>query len=418
MRLSIALLGLVTMPSILPAQWSVTNAGSGARKDDIFFIGSDTGWVAGGAEGVILRTYDAGDSWLPVHFGPSYLRSIEFATPQTGFCGTLDNVFLRSTDGGSSWTDIASQIPSPSSVCGLCAPSADRIYGAGVWFSPAYVVRSTDGGQTWSKTDLSDVASAMVDVYFLNEQTGFASGKAQPDSLGGIILRTDDGGDTWNTVHLTGQAGDYIWKLQSPDGIHIFGSIDATFGVGGTRFVYSGDAGGSWSTRTATTDYHYIQAIGFLDPLTGWMGGNQTLLKTTDGGDTWFIDNTLPGSCYDRFHRVGPGEAYLCGCGVYRYADPSVGTSGPLPTPQRDGLSVTPNPARDEVRIRLVSVGRSQAIVTLHGADGRLINRIHHGAVPSGETVFPHAVGYLEPGNYFVTVRTDQGQSVAPFVKE
>ena len=36
----------------LNAQWTVTNApNEGVRKDDICFIGPDTGWVAGGAGG-------------------------------------------------------------------------------------------------------------------------------------------------------------------------------------------------------------------------------------------------------------------------------------------------------------------------------------------------------------------------------
>ena len=72
------------------AQWSVTDSTHvDARIDDLFFINADTGWFAGGSSGVIGRTYNGGASWQTVYTGPDYLRSIEFATPQLGFCGAL-----------------------------------------------------------------------------------------------------------------------------------------------------------------------------------------------------------------------------------------------------------------------------------------------------------------------------------------
>lgn len=178
----------------LNAQWTITSApNNGVRKDDICFIGPDTGWVAGGADGIILRTYDGGETWQTVYTGPDHLRSIEFATKEVGFSGSVSGTFLRTLDGGDSWQDITDSITGASSICGLCAASPEVIYGCGVWFQPAYVIRSTDGGMNWDKTNLNSMASALIDVLFLNADTGFVSGKAQPPSLGGIILATVDG---------------------------------------------------------------------------------------------------------------------------------------------------------------------------------------------------------------------------------
>ena len=104
------------------AQWTITSApNNGVRKDDICFIGPDTGWVAGGGDGTILRTYDGGGTWQTVYTGSDHLRSIEFATKEVGFSGSVSGTFLRTLDGGDSWQDITDSIPSPSSICGLCA---------------------------------------------------------------------------------------------------------------------------------------------------------------------------------------------------------------------------------------------------------------------------------------------------------
>jgi len=176
-----------------------------------------------------------------VYTGTSYLRSIEFATPTLGFCGTLSNRFLRTNDGGNTWENIITSItPVPAGICGLAAPTAERIYGVGVWSHPANMVRSTDGG------------------------------------------------DSWSVVHTTGTGSDYIWKPQTPDGIHLYGSIDGPPGSG-TRYVRSSDAGLTWQTDTFTMDYTYVQVIGFLDSQHGWTGGFNQLFETTDGGETWQI---------------------------------------------------------------------------------------------------------------------------------
>jgi photosystem II stability/assembly factor-like uncharacterized protein len=414
---SVTVLSCITLfASVCSSQWTL-NSGFGSRKDDVFFLGADTGWAAGGLDGSIFRTYTGGPPWQTVYTGPDYLRSIEFATPQVGFCGTLSNTFLRTTDGGDTWEDIASLIPAPSSICGLCAVNAQVIYGVGVWFTPAYVIRSINGGESWSKTDLSSVASAMVDVYFLNADTGFISGRAMPPTMDGLILATVDGGNTWTERHRTGTTGDYVWKLQSPDnGQHIYGSMDAVPGTP-TRFLRSADRGITWVTDTISADYTYIQAIGFLDTLHGWMGAEYTLLETTDGGDTWNMDLTPPGGGYDRFHRVSNTLAYLSGDAVYKYGD--VSTVVPASSAKRDSerVEVTPNPATDEASVRVHVLGRSEVEVVLLGADGRRVRTVYMGRVAAGEQTFPLSLADLASGSYYITLRTNQGLTYGAFVK-
>jgi len=398
----------------LNAQWTITSApNNGVRKDDICFIGPDTGWVAGGADGIILRTYDGGGTWQEVYSGPDHLRSIEFATKEVGFAGSVSGTFLRTLDGGDSWQDITDSIPGASSICGLCAASPEEIHGCGVWFEPAYVIRSTDGGMSWGKTNLFTLASALIDVLFLNADTGFASGKAVPPSLGGVILATVDGGDTWSVRHLTGHHDDYIWKLQTPDSVHIYGSVEAVVGTG-TRIVRSSDAGATWTTQAVTPPVPYMQVMGFLDTLHGFVGGNQILLETLNGGQSWQSIELDAG--YDRFHRISATEAFMCGNGVYKWGDASVGVA--LTPPKRlEWIEVLPNPASDQMRAVVHVHARSQAEITLCSATGQVLRTVYKGELVAGERSFTIALDGLTSGSYHVVMRTNQGQSTVPFMK-
>lgn len=399
-------------PSPTNAQWSYTNAPLVDRYDDVFFIGPDTGWAAGGSEGTIIRTYDGGDTWQVVFAGPGYLRSIEFATPELGFCGALDGRLLRTADGGDTWQDISSTITPPQTgVCGLSAPTPEVIYGVGVWSQPGNVIRSTDGGSSWTNTSLFGQATSLVDVLFLNADTGFVSGQAMPLSAGGVILRTEDGGDTWTTAHTTGTGSDYIWKLQTPDGVHIYGSIEGPPG-NGTRFTHSADGGLTWDTDTITMDYYYIQVIGFLDALHGWTGGSGSLLETMDGGSNW--TPAFIGSAYDRFHRVNDHLAYLTGSSIYKYISGTVPVGEAAARPHPEWITVQPNPGITVTQVLAAVKVNSAAQVELFSADGRFIRTLYAGTLSAGVHRFDMDVIGLANGGYFVTLRTNEGRTMSP----
>lgn len=404
---------IALLTHVASAQWTFTNAPPADRYDDVFFIGADTGWAAGGSEGTIIRTYDGGESWQEVFDGPGYLRSIEFATPQVGFCGTLDNRFLRTTDGGDSWQNIAGSITPPvTGICGLSAPTPERIHGVGVWSQPAYVIRSSDGGDTWTSTSLAGTATSLVDVLFLNADTGYIAGQASPLSAGGIIMRTVDGGDTWTTVHTTGTAFDYVWKLQSPDGVHIYGSIEGPPG-NGTRYTHSSDGGLTWDTDTITMDYYYVQVIGFLDTLRGWTGGYGQLLGTTDGGENW--QPVFLGSAYDRFHRVDANTAYMTGTGIYKFDDLSTSSAETAPRAYPERIAVSQNPALENTWVELSIKASSSATINLFDAGGRWLEEVHRGTLTPGEHRIPLATTGLPPGTYHVALRTNEGHIATTF---
>jgi photosystem II stability/assembly factor-like uncharacterized protein len=387
--------------------WSTTNIPASGRYDDVFFLNADTGWAAGGSAGTIYKTTNGGDLWTLQYTAPQYLRSIEFANDTLGFCGSLNNALYRTTNGGSTWVNISSSIqPPPTGICGLSIPNAQTIYGCGIWSSPAYIIRSNDGGSTWSHIDMSAYAHALVDIHFLSPDTGFVTGTSANESEGGIVLRTTNGGASWQPVHTTGVVGDIIWKIQVLDAVHCYGSV---YGIGvaqDTRMIRSSDGGLSWEGREVAAHFTYTEGMGFIDPLHGWVGGDAELFSTSDGGDTW--TSTVMGQAHDRFFRADANTAYLSGQYIYKYsAAPNAIAPSPVAVPQHH-LSVAIS-ADGVLDISVELLRSTIAVLEVRCADGRLIERPLFDHHASGNYHFSVRKKEISTGILLVILSTNEG---------
>ncbi len=411
------LLLLLAISSTCYGQWSVLNIPPAGRYDDIFFINDSVGWAAGGNSGRILKTTNGGTTWTQQFAGPKYLRSLKFATPTLGFCGSLNSSFYKTTDGGVTWTDIAPTItPVPPGICGISAPTPTVIYGCGIWSSPAYVIKSTDGGTTWTTLNLSAYASAVVDIHFISADTGFVAGAANPIADGGIILYTTNGGTTWSVKHKTMVNEDFIWKIQSPDKKHYYGSVESLPTTGNVRMVKSTDKGATWTTQIVRNTYAYIQTIGFIDSLKGWTGGTgwgptggTVLLETSDGGTTW--QQISIGSNFNRFLKLNDSTAMLSGARIYRYKHRTGNINGireKKAEPETHKLTVSPNPASTVVQIEVKTRNKTYGKLHLYSADGRLLEAIAEEQFPKGVKRFKVSVEKYPPQMLFLVFKTNE----------
>ncbi|MBK5284533.1 MAG: hypothetical protein JJE25_03960, partial [Bacteroidia bacterium] len=196
-----AALVFIYLHSFAQGGWTLPNQPNwGNRVDDIFMVNTQIGYAVAG-DGKIAKTTDGGDNWITINQDSIYCRSVEFINTQKGFVGgfpgqTNTTKLLRmTTDGGSTWTDLTSLLdPRARGICGLAIPDSNTIYGCGNFFQDsAYIVKSTDGGSTWSFIDMHTYASHLIDMYFLNKDTGFVTGSSPSPSFSGIILYTTDG---------------------------------------------------------------------------------------------------------------------------------------------------------------------------------------------------------------------------------
>src|SRR5690606_22690609 len=231
-------------------------------------------------------------------------------------------------------------------ICGLDAVGESTIYGCGAYFEPAFIIKSTDSGQTWDVIDMSAYATSLVEVLFIDEQNGFAAGG---NTNGGVILKTTNGGQTWTEIYNTGIPGEQVWKLQIlPSNPNIFFASVNSFPPLDGKLLKSTNGGQSWTSRNVPDPV--IQGVGFITENHGWMGGhNSGFLETTDGGQTW--NDTGFGWSLNRFQVFNENLVYCSGQSIYKYTENLSVSDIETERPEDMPITIAPNPVEDVLHI-------------------------------------------------------------------
>lgn len=385
------------------------------RFDDVFFLNENLGWAAGNG-GFVVKTTDGGQNWVVLTELPdNYIRNIEFLNESVGFMGTLNDQFYKTGDGGETWF-LVDDMPNPNqTICGMDAVGAQTIYGCGAYYGPAYVVKSTDSGVTWQYIDMSQYAESLVEILFVDELTGFASGGSAD---GGVILKTVNGGTTWTEIYHTNIPGEYVWKLQrlfsNPN--VMFGSVESVAPLNG-KLIKSVDGGQTWvSKEVPDTD---IQAVGFITESHGWMGGHHSgFLETFDSGTTW--TNTGFGGNLNRIQFFDSNLAYCSGAGIYKFSDENLGTKGFSKNTEREKLEVTiaPNPIQNQLEFTVNFKNANHIMLRVFDLNGKLIKdfkteKINTAQKKSYSFPFPY-----QAGTYYLSLHDDSGAQAEKFMKK
>lgn len=391
--------------------------GSNQRFDDVFFLNENLGWAANGYYSAVYKTTDGGINWTlqvtgAMLGGSHYFRNIEFLDENIGFLGTLNQKFYKTTDGGTTWNLVTNITPNPNAICGLDCVGTSTVYGCGAYFSPAHIIKSTDSGNTWQFIDMSAYANALVDINFLDENTGFVSGN---NATGGVILKTTDGGITWTQLLNTGTNGDYVWKLQvlNSNNNVIFGSVEAASPNIG-RLAKSSDGGATWTLQNAPETM--IQAVGFLDENHGWMGGHTTgFYETLNGGATW--TNTGIGSNLNRIFFIGD-IAYTSGRTIYKMSSVLSNTDFQEQNRVDLNVKVSPNPLTDKLNIEINFLAEDHLIIDLYDNSGKLVKRlmkddINTVGIKKYTFDFPYSTG-----TYYIDFHTNTGRQSSKIIKK
>ncbi|WP_300567244.1 YCF48-related protein [Flavobacterium sp.] len=404
--------------SIVESEWrALPSPISDSRYDDVFFLNSKLGWAADGHGKAVYKTTDGGMNWTKQIQLGSYLRNIEFINENVGFLGTLTNKFYKTTDGGQNW-ELVTNIPGTIvAICGLDAVGTSTIYGCGTYFGPAYVIKSTDSGQTWQFIDMSAYAEALVEVLFVTENIGYASGN---NADGGVVLKTIDGGNSWTEIYNTNLPGEWVWKLQilPSDPNAFFGSVES-YAPNNGKLIKSIDGGVNWvSLEVPDTD---IQAVGFVTRTHGWMGGHNTgFLETFDAGITW--NDTQFGGSLNRIQVFNENLAYCSGATIYKYSpeDSFKGILDKRVNAKKAKLDVTLNTdiTENNINFSINFKEKNHIIIRLFDSKGKFIKTFTNETIESPENKnysfpFPY-----EKGSYYLNFHDDEGGQSEMIIKK
>ncbi|MEM9820317.1 MAG: hypothetical protein AAF985_04570 [Bacteroidota bacterium] len=301
------------------------------RTDDLSFVSAQLGWTVN-SQGVLHKTEDGGQTWaLQFKKEDSFFRCVQFRDSLNGWLGTLgkDDPYLHSTDsivlyethdGGQTWAPTPIVGPYPGGLCGMQKVSDQVMVACGRVRGPSFFLKTEDGGQTWRSSDLNHLAGSLIAPYFFDEQNGILVGGTTRDKeeCRSLILSTQDGGTSWDTVYISQQKGEYLWKIAFPSPQIGYISVQRNNKDGICYFLKTVDGGQTWMEKEYADGHYFAQGIGFLNEQVGWIGGSfEYSYETRDGGETWFPIST--GKGINNFQIVDDTTAYMVGRGVYKF---------------------------------------------------------------------------------------------------
>lgn len=326
-------------------QWHPTNAPqASSRYDDVWFVNPTTGWAVN-SNGDILATKDGGASWQRQLHSNDYLRCVSFANESTGWVGTLGQRnrpgrLYHTRNGGQLWEEVPN-LPTvrPPFICGLYVVNESVIYASGTnepSVTPPAMIKSTDGGRTWTGWDMSEHATILIDTYWSSPTEGWVGGgKANVPNptradVKPVVLHSQDGGRTWTNTAADVQGlqfGEWGWKIQFLNEKVGFVSLE-NFNAG--AILKTMDGGRTWLRHPINDPQRNanLEGVGFIDERQGWVGGwgdadftGGFSSATLDGGENWQDANQI-GRFINRFRFFGNPVTlgYSSGRTVYKYS--------------------------------------------------------------------------------------------------
>ena len=274
------------------AQWTLSP--SNALCTDIDVVSTTTAYMSGELPstdipvGYIYKTTDGGATVTTLREKPSaYYKGVYFFNDTNGFVvgsESGEGTILKTTNGGTSWTK---QVLPELYLHGVYFINAQVgfVYAG---FGGVSIYKTTDGGTTW-RLVIDTGGLFATNMQFLNAQVGFLS-----TSNG--ILKTVNAGETWQLMNKPSPFYyvKNVWFLNESVGFSL---------TGFEEIMYRTSNGGvTWEAIYQSQDGVIMKNLKFVNNLTGFVlqqsrGDNVlSILKTTDGGNTWQADftQTLP----------------------------------------------------------------------------------------------------------------------------
>lgn len=257
---------------------------------------------SGNSQPRVMCTRDGGQSWskqgLEGFF--NFPVAVYLVNGRVGYLASmgLKGKLYRTDNGGQSWQELT--LPSGVQTSFFDVFFLDEQKGWAV--GGQTLIFTTDGGAHWNAATLPTLGERRINgIYFTSATVGFAVGgvpgddEAEPPVAAhdGFIMKSTDGGATWQMLR-EGFSGE-LFRVVFADANNGWACGGGTAGL----ILHTGDGGANWSEQTVPAGPYgaadYVAGISFADNLHGFATGNigegtPMVLRTSDGGQSWSID--------------------------------------------------------------------------------------------------------------------------------
>ena len=332
----------------------------------VYFADEYTGWIVGN-KGVTLQTTDSGITWGVQKSGTTEsLQSVQFVDTQTGYIVGWGGTILKTTTGGGmiyyppvldspannmtdlpdiislSWQPVEGALSYHLQVSKSddFSSSNYRIIDekelktttyslSDLQFKSTYYWRLkvvfdgfeslwseirtfTTGQEPWFVQEGIANSTTLYDVYFIDQNTGWAVGGTYIDNVReGTIYKTTDGGEHWELKNSpTSEYLNAVWFANASEGC-----------IAGERgaLMSTSDGDETWNLTSSPTTSGFDDFF-FINSTTGWVVGNSgDILKTTNSGVRWISQLKLWNT--ERFNSVyflNENIGYAAGSSLYK----------------------------------------------------------------------------------------------------
>jgi len=246
----------------------------GNTLKDCFFINPSTGYLVGNI-GVYIRTTNSGSTWETAYLKTvKNLNAITFIDSNTGFIVGDSSKIFKTINGGLNWNRI--------NYNGDYRFVDIDFYSAnfGITVGSNLILKSSDSGQNWINILSLSSSYFLENISFLDSNNIFVVGRKYNGGYVSVILKSSNGGNNWVESNLPASSLFSITIV----------SHDNIICVGQNSIFKSTDQGISWINRIKFV-FATIKDVEFFDFDNGiaiGSDGNGKILRTSNGGDSWY----------------------------------------------------------------------------------------------------------------------------------
>jgi len=375
---------------------------------DSVVVAVGTGNVKGDLEGTVIRSTDRGKSWEKINKVLLPLSELSVVDQNIAYaCGPQNRSVYKTDDAGKSWLKL---INFPYDILPQCIHFFDEDYGWVVGedksVSEFHIYETLDGGMSWNeKQALPDFAHRLTDMTFIDDMKGYITGVTCGSSL---VLKTSDQGENWVVENLD---MDESWAL---NGLEVID--EETYLVYGYNGILkTTDGGASWyDVSPAHTGFINFTGMDFPQPAIGYLttsGHDRLVYKTLDGGETW--EALEPGcvsgmsalSFFDEYEGVILGENSV----IFRTTTGGTVSEPehPIASDKRGNWIVYPNPFSHQLTITCKNFPDGIIRLSLLDINGKLVESK---AINDLKSAYKwHLQNELPAGIYILKIKTKDG---------